>query len=76
MAGAIQVADKFILFGAARGIVHIPQVVFPLDVVLVVADELVFVGEFEEDGEEAEEFRNDFGVAFAAEGFDFGDVAG
>jgi hypothetical protein len=42
----------------------------------VVADELVFVGEFEEDCEEAEEFLDDFGVAFSAEGFDFSDVAG
>jgi hypothetical protein len=48
--------------------------VFALDVVLVVADELVFVGEFEEDCEEAEELLDDFGVAFAAEGLDFGYV--
>jgi hypothetical protein len=44
--------------------VHVAEVVFALDVVLVGADELVFVGKFEEDCEEAEEFDYDFVVAF------------
>jgi hypothetical protein len=39
-------------------------VVFAGDVVLVVADELVFVWKFEEDSEEAEKFFDDFCVAF------------
>jgi hypothetical protein len=39
-------------------------VVFAGDVVLVVADELVFVRQLEEDGEEAEELFNDLCVAF------------
>jgi hypothetical protein len=43
---------------------HVSEVVFSLDVVLVVTHELIFVGEFEEDGEEAEEFFDYFCVAF------------
>lgn len=38
--------------------------VFAFDVVLVVADELVFVWELKEDGEESEELLDYFGVAF------------
>ena len=70
MAGGVQLADLSILLGTAGGVVHIAQVVFTLDVVLVASDELVFVRQFEHDGEEGEEFDDDLGVAFAAEGFD------
>jgi hypothetical protein len=35
---------------------------------------LVFVRQFEDDGEEAEKLDDDFAVAFAAEGFDLFDV--
>lgn len=52
MAGAVKLADLLVLFWAARGIVHIAQVVFALDVVLVVTDELVLVRELEENCEE------------------------
>lgn len=64
MAGAVELADLFVLLWAARGIVHVAQVVFARDVVLVVADELVLVREFEENGEEAEKLLDYFGVAF------------
>ena len=53
---------------------HIPEVVFALVVVEMVLHELVFIREFEEDGEEDEEFGDDVGVALSAEGFDFFDV--
>lgn len=43
---------------------HVSEVVFPLDVVLMVTYELVFIGKFEEDGEKAEELFDDFRVAF------------
>jgi len=49
-------------------------VVFALDVVLVVFDELVFVGQLEDDGEEAEELDDYLAVAFSAEGFNLFDV--
>lgn len=62
--GAVELADLLVLFGAAGGIMHVPQVVFALDIVLVVADELVFVGKLQQDGEEAEELFDNFGVAF------------
>jgi hypothetical protein len=50
--------------------VHVSEVVLSLDVVLVVAHELLFVGEFEEDGEEAEEFFDYFCVAFLMKSMD------
>lgn len=53
---------------------HVTEVVFAFDVVLVVFDELVFVGELENDGEETEELDDDFVVALAAESLDFFDV--
>lgn len=43
---------------------HVAKVVFTFDVVLMVTGELVLVWEFEENGEETEEFLNYFCVAF------------
>jgi hypothetical protein len=44
--------------------VHVAEVIFAFGVVLMVADELVFVWELEEDGEETEELLNYLCVAF------------
>lgn len=64
MAGAIQIAYVFVDFLAARCVVHVAKVVFAFDIVLMVTDELVFVWELEENGEETEEFLDYFRVAF------------
>lgn len=47
VAGPVQVAYLLVLFGAARCIVHVPKVVFPLHVIQVVPDQLVLVGELQ-----------------------------
>lgn len=39
---------------------HVSEMVLSLDVVLVVFDQLVFVGKFEDDGKEAEELDYHF----------------
>lgn len=64
MAGDVQLADLLVLVAGARGVVHVPQVVLAADVVLVVADQLVLVGELEEDGEEPQQLDDDLVVAF------------
>lgn len=43
---------------------HITEMIFSLDVVLVVTHELIFVGEFKEDSEEPEKLFDYFCVAF------------
>lgn len=43
---------------------HVPQVVLALEVVLVLAGELVLIVELEEQGEELEELDDDLVVAF------------
>lgn len=53
VARRVQIADLLIVLGAARSIVHVPQVVLAFHIVLVVAHELVFVRELEEESEEA-----------------------
>jgi hypothetical protein len=74
VAWRIELADLLVDFRGAGCVVHVAEMVFAFNVVLVVSDELIFVGDFEDDGEEAEELDDDFAVAFAAEGFDFFDV--
>jgi hypothetical protein len=74
VAWRVEFADLLVNLRGARRIVHVAKMVFTLDVVLMLFDELVFVGEFENDGEEAEELDDDFVVALSAEGFDFFDV--
>lgn len=64
MAGAVQIADSSVLVCTAGCVVHVAEMVFAFGVVLVIADELVFVWEVEEDGKEAEELFDYFGVAF------------
>ena len=53
---------------------HVPQVVFTLDIVLVVADELIFVRKFEHDGKEAKKRDHNFRMALPAEILDLLDV--
>lgn len=53
---------------------HVTEVVFALDIVLVVFDELVLIRELEDDCEETEELDDDFVVALPAETFDLFDV--
>jgi hypothetical protein len=74
VAWRVELADLLVDFRGAGGVVHVAEVVFAFDVVLVVLDELVFVGQFEDDGEEAEELDDYFIVALAAEGLDLFDV--
>jgi hypothetical protein len=74
VAWRVELANLLVNFRGSRCVVHVAEVVFTLDVVLVLFDELVFVGKFENDGEEAEELDDDFVVALPAEGFDFLDV--
>lgn len=64
VSGDVQGAKLLVFFLATGGVVHITEVVFSLDIVLVGANELVFVREFEEDCEEAEELDYDFIVTF------------
>ena len=64
MAGAVQIADSSVLVCTAGCVVHVAEVVFAFGVVLMIADELAFVWEVEEDGEETEKLFNYFGVAF------------
>lgn len=51
VAGRIEVADLLVLFGVARFVVHVPQMILAFDVVLVVADQLIFIWKFQEDDE-------------------------
>ena len=74
VAWRVELADLLMNLRRARRIVHVAKMVFTLDVVLVLFDELIFVGEFEYDGEEAEKLDDYFVVAFSAESFDFFDV--
>jgi hypothetical protein len=74
VAWRVQLADLLVDFWRARRIVHVAEVVFAFDVVLMLFDELIFVGQFENDGEEAQELDDDFVVALSAEGFDLFDV--
>lgn len=53
---------------------HVAEMILALDVVLVVFDELVFVFEFKDDGEETEELHYDEVVTFPAECLDLLDV--
>lgn len=62
--GDVQVGDLLVVLEIACCVVHVPQVVFALDVVQVVLDKLLLVGELEQDCEEAEELYYDFLVAF------------
>ena len=55
-------------------VVHISEMILSLDIVLVVFDQLIFVGKLEDDGEEAEKLDDYFVVALSAESFDFFDV--
>ena len=74
VAWRVELADLLMNLRRARRIVHVAKMVFTLDVVLVLFDELIFVGEFEYDGEEAEKLDDYFVVALSAESFDFFDV--
>ena len=74
MAWRVELADLLMNLRRARRIMHVAKMVFTLDVVLVLFDELIFVGEFEYDGEEAEKLDDYFVVALSAESFDFFDV--
>ena len=74
MARRVQISDNPGLLEGPGFVVHVAEVVFADYIVGVVTEELGFGGEFEEVGEEDEEFGDDEGVAFAAEGFDFFEV--
>ena len=74
VAWRVELTDLLVDFWGAGCVVHVAEVVFACDVVLVVSDELVFVRQFEDDGEEAEELNDYFAVALSAEGFDLFDV--
>jgi hypothetical protein len=74
MARRVQLAYLLVDFRRAGCVVHVAEVVFAFDVVLVVPDELVFVGQLQDDGEEAKELDDNFVVALATEGFDLFDV--
>lgn len=62
--GNVELGQALVLLGAARRVVHVAQVVLALDVVLVVPDQLVLVGELEQDGEQAQELDYYLFVAF------------
>ena len=64
MAGRVQASDLFVDLSAAGCVVHVAEMVLAFDVVEMVADELILVGEFEEDGEEMKELFDNFGVTF------------
>lgn len=70
MARGVEVADNTTFLEGTSLVVHVAEVVFSLDVVYMVADELVLVWELEQVGEELEQFDDDLLVAFAAKGFD------
>lgn len=53
VAWRVELANLLVNLRGARCVVHVAKMVFAFDVVLVLFDELVFVGEFEDDGEEA-----------------------
>jgi hypothetical protein len=60
VSGRVELADLRVDLRRAGGIVHVPKVVFSFDVVRVVSNELVLVGEFKDDGEEAKELDYHF----------------
>ena len=51
MAGGVELAHTVVFLGTAGLVVHIAQMVFALDVVLVVSDQLVFVWKLKHDSE-------------------------
>lgn len=54
MTGAVQASDFLVLLFAACSIVHVAKVILSFDVILVVTDELVFIGKLEQNCEETE----------------------
>lgn len=53
VAWRVELTDLLVNFWRSGCIVHVAKVVLALDIVFVVFDELVFVGQFENDSEEA-----------------------
>ena len=51
----VKLADLRVELRRASSVVHVSEMIFSLDVVLVVFDQLIFIGEFEDDGKEAKE---------------------
>ena len=72
--GRVELADLLVQIGRAGCVVHVAEVVFAFDIVLMVSDELVLVGQFENDGKESKELDDYLIVALPAESFDFFDV--
>lgn len=68
VAGRVELSNLRVVLGAPGSVVHVAKVVLSLDVVVMFADELVLVGELEENSEEAEELDDYFAVAFLAGG--------
>lgn len=46
MAGGVHLPDLLVILRRPSRVVHVPQVVLALDVVLVLTHELVLIGEF------------------------------
>ena len=64
VARSVQISDQLVLLRRPSGIMHITQMILALDVVLVIADQLIFVRQLEKDSEEAQKSLNNFFVAF------------
>lgn len=75
VAGCLAVAAGFVFFRRALVVDHVAEMVFALLVVGVLVDEIFFVWELENDGEETEEGKNNIGMESFGENFDFGKVS-
>lgn len=74
VARRVKLADLAVQLWRASLVMHVAEVIFALHIVLVVFDELVFVFELKDDGEETEELHYDEVVTLPAECFDLLDV--
>jgi hypothetical protein len=74
MARRVKISNSMILFDTPGGVMHVPHMILALDVILMLTDELVFVWELQDDGEELEELDYDFLMALPAEVCDLVDM--
>lgn len=51
MTRRVQIAGEFVLFHTAGSVMHVTQVIFTLDVILMLAYQLVLVRQLKQDGE-------------------------
>lgn len=64
MTRCIHLTHKLVILGRTSRVVHVSQMVLALDIVLMLADELVLIGQLEEECKELQQFYNYLIMAF------------